>query len=203
LPQPRPRALPRRQRGRRSWTWRVVEETDGRHEEQIASDRGGEVEDPVIVARWLADESGASAQSPSGAGMGDQPIRCPCDGRASQVPALIPHSLIDIPEYTDKLADRFERDDPDTAELRNAGALRALRQAALERARGESELADAVALASTEGHSRSVMGAMLGTSGEGARQRTAGRPRRAEARSARGIALPSDRRTRVTLLNET
>jgi hypothetical protein len=29
---------------------------DGRYEEQIGRHRGGEVEDPVIVARWPADE---------------------------------------------------------------------------------------------------------------------------------------------------
>lgn len=89
----------------------------------------------------------------------------------------MPRSLKDILEHADELADRFERHDPDAAELRNADALRALRQAALQRARSESELADAVSLARTGGHSWSVIGAMLGTSGEAVRQRY-GRPAR-------------------------
>lgn len=89
----------------------------------------------------------------------------------------MPRSLKDILEHADELSDRFERHDPDTTELRNADALRALRQAALRRAQGESELADAVSLARAEGHSWSVIGAMLGTSGEAARQRY-GRPAR-------------------------
>ena len=83
----------------------------------------------------------------------------------------MPRSLKDILEHADELADRFERHDPDTAQLRDAGALRALRHAALQRARSESELADTVLLARAEGHSWSVIGAMLGTSGEAARQR--------------------------------
>jgi hypothetical protein len=90
----------------------------------------------------------------------------------------MPRSLKDILEHADELADRFERHNPDAAELRDAGALRALRQAALQRARSESELADAVSLARGEGHSWTVIGAMLGTSGEAARQRY-GRPARA------------------------
>ena len=83
----------------------------------------------------------------------------------------MPRSLKDILEHANELSDRFERHDPDPAELRNANALRALRQAALERAWAESKLADAVALARAEGHSWSAIGAMVGTSGEAARQR--------------------------------
>ena len=90
----------------------------------------------------------------------------------------MPRSLKDILEHADELADRFERHDPDPAELRDAGALRGLRHAALQRARSESELADAVALARAEGHSWAAIGAMLGTSGEAARQRY-GQPARA------------------------
>src|SRR5271154_2329691 len=40
--------------GRRAW--RIVEEPDGGHEEQAAGDRGGEVEDPVVVTGRAADE---------------------------------------------------------------------------------------------------------------------------------------------------
>ena len=87
----------------------------------------------------------------------------------------MPRSLKDILEHADELADRFERHDPDPTEQRDAVALRGVRHAAVQRARSESELADAVSLARAEGHSWSVIGAMLGTSGEAARQRY-GRP---------------------------
>ena len=50
-------------------------------------------------------------------------------------------------------------------------ALRAVRLAFQSRAAAERGLADAVALAREEGHSWASIGAMVGTSGEAARQR--------------------------------
>jgi MoxR-like ATPase len=83
----------------------------------------------------------------------------------------MPRSLKKILEQADELQAQFERHHPGSSEIKDATALRALRQAALKRVRAEAELADAVALARTEGHSCQSIGAMLGTSGEAARQR--------------------------------
>jgi hypothetical protein len=59
----------------------------------------------------------------------------------------MPRTLKDILDHADELAERFEGHDPDSGDLKGATALSALRQAALERALGESKLADAVLLA--------------------------------------------------------
>jgi hypothetical protein len=83
----------------------------------------------------------------------------------------MPRSLKEILDQADELQQRFERHEPDSEEIRDATALRTLRQAALKRARAEAELADCVALARAQGHSWQAIGAMLGTSGEAARQR--------------------------------
>jgi hypothetical protein len=83
----------------------------------------------------------------------------------------MPRSLKDILAHADELQARFERHEPDETEIKDAGAISALRQAALERARSEAQLATGVRAARAEGHSWQVIGAMLGTSGEAARQR--------------------------------
>ena len=90
----------------------------------------------------------------------------------------MPRSLKEILEQADALQERFASHEPDSGEIKDATALRAVRQAALNRARSEAELADAVALARAGGHSWQAIGAMLGTSGEAARQRY-GQPARA------------------------
>jgi hypothetical protein len=83
----------------------------------------------------------------------------------------MPRSLKEILEHADELQQRFERHEPEDEGIADAAALRAVRQAALNRGRAEAELAEAVALARTDGHSWQSIGAMLGTSGEAARQR--------------------------------
>jgi hypothetical protein len=90
----------------------------------------------------------------------------------------MPRSLKEILAQADELQERFERHEPGSEEIKNADALRALRQAALKRAHAEAELAKLVGLARAEGHSWQSIGAMLGTSGEAARQRY-GQPARA------------------------
>ena len=90
----------------------------------------------------------------------------------------MPRSLKEILEYADELQQRFERHEPDDEGIADAGALRAVRQAALTRGRAEAELAESVALARADGHSWQAIGAMIGTSGEAARQRY-GHPARA------------------------
>jgi hypothetical protein len=83
----------------------------------------------------------------------------------------MPRSTEDILAHADELAKRFEDHEPGTAETKDARALRDIAQAFSRVAAGERELADAVSVARAEGHSWAAIGAMLGTSGEAARQR--------------------------------
>jgi DNA-directed RNA polymerase specialized sigma24 family protein len=81
----------------------------------------------------------------------------------------MPRTAQEIIDHADELAARFEQADPE--DLRDATALRAVRDAFLARAEAERELGDAVVRARYEGHSWAAIGAMVGTSGEAARQR--------------------------------
>lgn len=83
----------------------------------------------------------------------------------------MPRSLEEILHHADELAARFEGHDADSADAADATALRAVRAAFTERAEAEARLADAVSVARGEGHSWAAIGAMVGTSGEAARQR--------------------------------
>jgi hypothetical protein len=83
----------------------------------------------------------------------------------------MPRTAKEIIEQADELAARFENHDPQPAEIKDAASLRAVRQAFQARADAERNLAEAVAVARAEGHSWAVIGAMVGTSGEAARQR--------------------------------
>lgn len=80
-----------------------------------------------------------------------------------------------ILESADEFAARFEAHEPDAGEIKDAGALRAVREAFRRWADAEGELAEAVTAARAERHSWAAIGAMVGTSGEAARQRY-GRP---------------------------
>ena len=81
----------------------------------------------------------------------------------------MPRSIEEILEQADELAARFEDHEPGPTS--DATALRVVRLAFLDRAEAERRLADAVAVARAEGHSWAAIGAMVGTSGEAARQR--------------------------------
>ncbi|MFQ5556873.1 MAG: hypothetical protein ACE5GB_05110 [Acidimicrobiales bacterium] len=81
----------------------------------------------------------------------------------------MPRSTQEILDQADELAARFEDHDPGSVD--DAGALRGLRTAFRNRADAEKQLAEAVAAARAEGHSWASIGAMVGTSGEAARQR--------------------------------
>jgi len=83
----------------------------------------------------------------------------------------MPRSLKEILDQADEFADRFERVDPDAHDAVDAESLRVVRAASEERAAAEARLAEAVSVARAEGHSWSAIGAMVGTSGEAARQR--------------------------------
>ena len=88
---------------------------------------------------------------------------------------LMPRTVAEILDQADVLAARFEAHAPDATAVADAAALRAVRQAFQTRADAERALADAVSVARAEGHSWAAIGAMVGTSGEAARQRY-GRP---------------------------
>ena len=83
----------------------------------------------------------------------------------------MPRTIEEITNQAEELAARFENHDPVSDDIRDASALRELRQAFLARAEGEQRVTTAVEKARGEGHSWASIGAMIGTSGEAARQR--------------------------------
>jgi predicted phage gp36 major capsid-like protein len=82
----------------------------------------------------------------------------------------MPRTAQEIFDRADALAARFEHHEP-SDDIRDASTLRAVRDAFLARAEAERQLADTVARARHAGMSWSSIGAMVGTSGEAARQR--------------------------------
>lgn len=83
----------------------------------------------------------------------------------------MPRSTDEILAHADELAKRFEDFEPGDESGSDAHALRELRHAFTRRAEAEREINEAVAVARAEGNSWAAIGAMLGTSGEAARQR--------------------------------
>lgn len=83
----------------------------------------------------------------------------------------MPRSMQQILDAADALADRFENYEPDPADHRDPAALDDIRHAVSERAHAEQSLAQAVNTARTAGYSWAIIGSLLGTSGEAARQR--------------------------------
>lgn len=83
----------------------------------------------------------------------------------------MPRSIDEILDQADELAARFQNHEPDEADVHDATALRAVREAFRARAEAERKLAEAVSVARAEGHSWAAIGSMVGTSGEAARQR--------------------------------
>jgi len=90
----------------------------------------------------------------------------------------MPRTTREIINQAESLAKRFEDHGPSVADLQDAESLRRIRHAFQRRAASEQELADAVIAARSEGQSWSAIGAMLGTSGEAARQRYGASARR-------------------------
>jgi hypothetical protein len=76
-----------------------------------------------------------------------------------------------ILDAADTLADRFESYEPDPDDRRDPAPLTAMRKAVRRRADAERALVDAVTAARAAGYSWSAIGALIGTSGEAARQR--------------------------------
>lgn len=82
----------------------------------------------------------------------------------------MPRTAQEILDQADELAARFEAHKPGD-EVHDATELRLIREAFLARADAERTLGDAVVHARHKGHSWAAIGAMVGTSGEAARQR--------------------------------
>lgn len=83
----------------------------------------------------------------------------------------MPRTIDEIINQAEELATRFEDHEPAAEAIKDATALRELRQAFLARAKAEQRVSDAVLDARADGHSWASIGAMIGTSGEAARQR--------------------------------
>lgn len=83
----------------------------------------------------------------------------------------MPRTVDEIIHQAEELATRFEDHEPDADDSRDASALRELRHAFLARAEAEQRVTDAVRRARADGQSWASIGAMVGTSGEAARQR--------------------------------
>ena len=83
----------------------------------------------------------------------------------------MPRSTKEILAQAEEFAKRFEDYEPTTDDGLDARSLRDIRHAFLRRAEADREISDAVAVARAEGNSWATIGAMLGTSGEAARQR--------------------------------
>ncbi|MDP8958800.1 MAG: hypothetical protein M3N51_06280 [Actinomycetota bacterium] len=83
----------------------------------------------------------------------------------------MPRTIEEIINQAEKLAARFESHEPDPDAVRDATALREVRKAFLARAEAEQRVTEAVEKARADGHSWASIGAMVGTSGEAARQR--------------------------------
>ena len=83
----------------------------------------------------------------------------------------MPRTIDEIVGQAEELAASFEDHDPDGEAIRDATALREVRHAFLARAAAERRIASAVEMARAGRQSWTSIGAMLGTSGEAARQR--------------------------------
>lgn len=83
----------------------------------------------------------------------------------------MPRTVAEILAGADELARRFEDGSLSPAREVDGASLRAVMAAFERKARAEHDLAGVARVAHAEGHSWAAIGAMLGTSGEDARQR--------------------------------
>lgn len=83
----------------------------------------------------------------------------------------MPRSVEEILKHADDLAQRFEDYEPNADDERDSIAVRALRQAVTARSDAERTIRDAVGQARQAGLSWVLIGSLIGTSGEAARQR--------------------------------
>ena len=105
----------------------------------------------------------------------------------------MPRTVDEILAQADELARRFEDAEP-VGETEGA-ALRAVREAFEDLALAQKRLSERVAVAKASGHSWATIGAMIGTSGEAARQRygTSERPKKAAPTARRKKTAAAER----------
>jgi hypothetical protein len=89
----------------------------------------------------------------------------------------MPRTIQDILDHADELANRFEDYNPNEQDERDPEAFKALRDAVLSRSDAERSIKTAVDNARAHGYSWALIGSLLGTSGEAARQRYATKQR--------------------------
>lgn len=83
----------------------------------------------------------------------------------------MPRTVDEILAHADELATRFERYEPSATHELDAVAVAALHGAVLERSAAESHVVEAVRQARAAHLSWRIIGQLIGTSGEAARQR--------------------------------
>jgi len=83
----------------------------------------------------------------------------------------MPRTLQEIVDHAEELSAAFEDIQPDPADGRDPAPLLQAREAVQARARAEADVVAAVAAMRTAGYSWQSIGAVVGTSGESARQR--------------------------------
>lgn len=83
----------------------------------------------------------------------------------------MPRTVDEILAHADELAERFENYDPRDADELDRAAVADLRSATQERSTAERHVLDAVRRARGAGMSWAAIGALVGTTGEAARQR--------------------------------
>jgi hypothetical protein len=83
----------------------------------------------------------------------------------------MPRTVDETLQHADELATRFKDYEPDPARELNPGGIALLRAAVQERSDAERRVHDAIRAARATGMSWSVIGRLVGTSGEAARQR--------------------------------
>jgi hypothetical protein len=83
----------------------------------------------------------------------------------------MPRTVEELLAKAHELARRFEDDDPEAPASLDGRPLRDVREAFEDFALAQKRLAERVAVAKAAGHSWAAIGAMLGTTGEAARQR--------------------------------
>lgn len=83
----------------------------------------------------------------------------------------MPRTVQEILDHADELAERFEGYKPAAEDERDPEPFIALRDAAAARSDAERSIKAAVEGARTRGYSWQLIGSLLGTSGEAARQR--------------------------------
>jgi hypothetical protein len=86
----------------------------------------------------------------------------------------MPRTVQELLAHADELADRFENWEPDPSRVKDTAPLRDVHKAFQRVAAAEEELLDAVITARAHGFSWAMIGNMLGTTGEAARQRYGG-----------------------------